>query len=129
MSGDWSSDVCSSDLREATRQFWESYWKARCAVWQYKRRNLDQETYQELWEDVVRDWIKILFAESGHFGRQMNLSIEGQERTAAHCYIVAWARHRRIQSQSMWDNLQEAIDALEDLNLLGIEFLHPSPTP
>ena len=81
MSGDWSSDVCSSDL------------------------------------------------ESGHFGQQMNLGIEGRERTAVHYYIIAWARHRRVQSQSTWDNLQGTLDALEDLNLLGIEFPYPSPTP
>ena len=53
--------------REATGQFWKSYWKAHCAVWQYERGNLDQETYQELWENIVHDWIEILFTESGHF--------------------------------------------------------------
>ena len=63
--------------REAIGRFWESYWKACCAVQQYKRGNLDQETYQELWEDIVCDWIKILFVESGHFGQQTNLGIEG----------------------------------------------------
>ena len=53
--------------REATGWFWESYWKACCAVSQYERGNLNQETYRELWENIVCDWIKILFAESGHF--------------------------------------------------------------
>ena len=84
--------------------------------------------YQELWENVVHGWIEILFAESGHYGQQTNLGIEGQERTAMHCYIVMWTRHRKVRSQSMWDNLQRALNTLEDLDLLEMEFPYPSPT-
>ena len=56
--------------REATGRFWKAYWKVRSAAMQYNRGNLDKETYEGLWEDIVHIWVEILFAESGFFGWQ-----------------------------------------------------------